>query len=124
MWGNIIEISKAVWSTAYVNTLPDAAFAYIAPGGEKDDEGKTKPRSLRYFPHHGTSVKVASEKDSVDLPHLRNALARLDQADIPDSAKATVKTHLDAHAKQWEIGEYAKACSSEDETKKMWEGVL
>lgn len=43
-------LGEAVWSAAYVNKLPDASFLYIAPGGQKDDDGKTKPRALRYFP--------------------------------------------------------------------------
>lgn len=70
------------WSTAYVNDLPDSAFLYIAPGGEKDDEGKTVPRSLRKLPYKNAEGEI-------DLPHLRNAIARLAQAktDIPDSTK-------------------------------------
>lgn len=71
---------KAVWSTAYVNDLPDSAFLYIAPGGEKDEDGKTTPRSLRYFP-------VRDKTGKVDLPHVRNALARIPQSNCPDAAK-------------------------------------
>lgn len=71
---------KMVWTTAYVNDLPDSAFLYIAPGGDKDEDGKTTPRSLRFFP-----VRDASGK--VDLPHVRNALARISQAGIPQEAK-------------------------------------
>jgi len=67
---------KAVWTRAYINNLPDSAFLYIAPGGKKDDEGKTTPRSLRYFPYR-------NEKGEVDLPHLRNALARAPQSNLP-----------------------------------------
>ena len=75
--------TKAVWSTAYVNDLPDGSFLYIAPGGEKDSEGKTTPRSLRYFPYKDATGKV-------DLPHLRNALARIPQANLPQSVKDRV----------------------------------
>ncbi|MBD3268490.1 hypothetical protein GF373_17620 [bacterium] len=65
---------KAKWSTAYVNDLPDAAFLYIEPDGEKDDKGKTKSRSLRHLPY--------KDKDgAIDLPHLRNAISRLGQSD-------------------------------------------
>jgi hypothetical protein len=74
------KAEKAVWSGAFVNNLPDSSFLYIAPGGRKDGEGKTVPRGLRYFP-----VKDADGK--VDLPHLRNALARIPQANIPQAAK-------------------------------------
>ncbi|MEM3646545.1 MAG: hypothetical protein QW334_00170 [Thermofilum sp.] len=91
--------TEAEWDTAYINDLPDAAFAYIAPGGEKDEEGKTKPRSLRYLPHHDKNVKDPDENDTVDIPHLKNALARLPQADIPQDAKEKAKAHLLKHAK-------------------------
>ena len=65
----------AEWSTAYINDLPDSAFLYIAPGGEKDDDGRTTPRSLRYFP-------VRDEKGQIDLPHLRNAIAQAPKANL------------------------------------------
>ena len=68
--------SFAEWSTAYMNRLPDSAFLYIAAGGEKDDEGLTTPRSLRYFPYRDS-------KGEVDLPHLRNAIARIPQSTAP-----------------------------------------
>lgn len=64
---------KAVWTTAFVNDLPDSAFLYIEPGGEKDAEGKTKPRSLRHFP-------VRDKSGAVDAAHLRNAIARIPQS--------------------------------------------
>lgn len=67
---------KAKWTTAFINTLPDSSFLYIKPGGEKDGEGKTTPRSLRYFPYKDADGKV-------DLPHLRNAISRAPQADLP-----------------------------------------
>jgi len=69
------QMSLAEWTGAYINDLPDSAFLYIAPGGEKED-GKTKPRSLRYFP-----VRDAAGK--VDLPHLRNAIAQAPKAKLP-----------------------------------------
>lgn len=70
----------ATWSAAFVNNLPDSSFLYIAPGGKKDGEGKTTPRSLRFFP-------VKDQNGKVDLPHLRNALARIPQSNIPAAAK-------------------------------------
>jgi HK97 family phage prohead protease len=63
----------AEWDANYVNDLPDSAFLLIAPGGHKDADGKTMPRSLRYFP-------VRNAAGDVDLPHVRNALARIPQA--------------------------------------------
>jgi HK97 family phage prohead protease len=61
------------WTTSYVNDLPDTAFLLIAPGGHKDAEGKTLPRSLRYFP-------VRDASGGVDAIHVRNALSRIPQA--------------------------------------------
>jgi len=70
----------AQWTTAFINNLPDSSFLYIEPGGSKDAEGKTTPRSLRHFP-----VKDAS--GSVDLPHLRNALSRIPQSSLSQAIK-------------------------------------
>lgn len=70
---------KAVWTTAYINDLPDSAFLYVEPG-KKDEDGKTVPRSLRHFP-------VRDAEGNVDLPHLRNALARIPQSNVPQAAK-------------------------------------
>ena len=41
---------RAAMSTADINNLPDSAFAYVAPGGKLDAEGKTVPRDLRHYP--------------------------------------------------------------------------
>jgi HK97 family phage prohead protease len=62
-----IGSAKAAMTSASINDLPDSAFAYIEPGGTKDAEGKTTPRSLRHFPVH-------------DEAHARNALARAPQS--------------------------------------------
>lgn len=79
-----VGIQEAVWSAQFINDLPDGAFLYISPGGTKDSEGKTTPRSLRHFPYKDSA-------GNVDLPHLRNALARIPQANIPAAAKATAR---------------------------------
>ena len=105
---------NAEWTTAFINTLPDTAFAVIEGGGEKDNEGKTKPRSLRHLPHHTSDVKMANEKESVDLPHLKNALARVPQSSLKRELKARAKSHLVAHAKQYEIGDYDRKKSEVD----------
>lgn len=68
---------RATVSTADQNDLPDSDFAYIEPGGTKDSEGKTVPRSLRHFP-------------IMDKAHVQNALARLSQSPVGDKAKAAV----------------------------------
>ena len=71
---------KAVWSAAYMNNLPDSAFLYIESGGTRDSDGKTTPRSLRHFP-------VRDATGAVDMPHLRNALARIPQSNLPQSVQ-------------------------------------
>src|SRR6266498_1258523 len=58
---------RAPETSGAINALPDSAFAYIEPGGSKDDSGRTVPRSLRHFPIH-------------DAAHVRNALARAPQS--------------------------------------------
>jgi DNA adenine methylase len=70
------ETGKAAWTRAFINDLPDSAFLHLELGGEKDEGGKTVPRSLRHFPVRGADGEL-------DLPHLRNAIARIPQAKIP-----------------------------------------
>src|SRR3972149_4659110 len=91
-------VQMAEWSSEYVTDLPDEAFAIILDGGEKDTEGKTKLRSLRKLPHHNSNVKSGDENDSVDLPHLRNAIARLPQVNMSLEQKKETLSHLQAHA--------------------------
>ena len=49
-----------------------------------NETGKTTPRSKRHFPYKDAAGKV-------DLPHLRNAIARIPQSNAPglDDAKKT-----------------------------------
>ncbi len=82
--------TKAEWSTAAINDLKDSAFAFIEPGGSKDDEGKTTPRNLRHFPHH-------TQDGTVDLPHVRNALARIPQSDVSQEGKDKATAHCEKH---------------------------
>jgi len=81
----VVAVVKAQWTTAYVNGLPDSAFLYIAPGGKKDTDGKTVPRSLRKFPYKDDTGRV-------DLPHLRNAIARIPRSNIPVTEKKSLQT--------------------------------
>jgi len=67
---------KAVWTARYVNDLPDSSFLYIESGMDKDEDGKTTPRSARHFPYR-------DGEGNVDLPHLRNAIARIPQSNAP-----------------------------------------
>jgi len=86
------NVDKAEWTTAFVNDLPDSSFAIILPGGEKDENGKTTPRKLRKLPYKDASGEI-------DIPHLRNALARLPQADLTEEQRAKARRKLVAAAR-------------------------
>lgn len=60
-------------STSEVNDLPDSSFALILPGGRKDSDGKTVPRTLRKLPYRDASGKLL-------FPQAVNALAVLNGA--------------------------------------------
>lgn len=92
-----MTVGKAEWDTAYVNDLSDSAFACIDSGGDKDEDGRTVPRTKRHYPHHRAD-------GTLDLPHLRNALSRVAQQDTATCGVA----HLRAHAKEAEVGDAAK----------------
>lgn len=86
----IMEALAKQMNSAERNNLPDSDFAYIAPGGKKDEEGKTVPRSLRHLP-------------IPDAAHVRNALARLPLTDIPEAAKKTALEKIRRKAKEFGI---------------------
>jgi hypothetical protein len=81
------EMTAKKLSSKDINNLPDSDFAYISPGGKKDSEGKTIPRSLRHLP-------------IPDAAHVRNALARLNQTKIPAAAKKSALTKIKRKAKE------------------------
>jgi len=107
--------TKAVWTTAYVNDLPDSCFFYVE-AGEKED-GKTKPRSLRHLPYKDASGKV-------DQPHLRNAIARAPQtkdkngkplsAALVSSIQARARKLLAASSGKKELENYTVEKATED----------
>lgn len=114
----LADLVKATWTAAFINTLPDSSFLFVESGGEKDDEGKTTPRSLRHFP-----VKDASGK--VDLPHLRNALSRIPQSNLPQATKdrlsAEAQRMLDAQ--KADDGQGRKSVRSADPLRKQARAV-
>jgi len=85
-----------------VNDLPDSDFAYISPGGKKDAEGKTVPRSLRHLP-------------IPDAAHVRNALARLNQTHIPPAAKKEALAKIKKKAKEFGVEVSADASDKSDQ---------
>lgn len=89
--GKTMSESKAVWTQKEQNDLPDSSFMYIEDGGTKDSDGKTVPRGKRHFPIRDANGKL-------DLPHLRNAIARIPQSNAEglDDAK---KKSLQARAR-------------------------
>jgi hypothetical protein len=63
-----MELEEAAkWTRAYINSLPDSAFMYIEPGYKEGED-----KRARHLPYKDDTGKV-------DLPHLRNALARCNQ---------------------------------------------
>ena len=83
-------VSAEPWRRAYVDALPDEAFAVI-------HAGRDGTRS-RHLPHHDADGRV-------DPPHLRSALARLGQVRWEDPADAEqarrhLRTHQDALARR------------------------
>jgi hypothetical protein len=82
-------------------SYPDVAFL-VEHGAEKDKSGKTLSK-YRHLPHHNKNAKSADENSSVDLPHLRAALARANQVKpvVEDKAdfQKRAMVHLQKHAK-------------------------
>ena len=77
----------AQWSRRYINSLDDSAFAAIefTPDGRK----------VRRLPHHDRT-------GNVDLPHLRSALARIDQVKWLDPRdRAAAERHLRDHLNEY-----------------------
>lgn len=84
---------KAQWTSAYIDSLPDSAFAFIESGGDKDSEGKTTPRSLRHFPYKDAN-------GNLDEAHIRNALARIPQSNVSADGKSSALKTIQAAAKK------------------------
>jgi hypothetical protein len=83
---------------------------YIEPGGKKDSEGKTTPRSLRHLPYKGPDGKI-------DLPHLRNAIARIPQM---KGIGADLKARLQARARRL-LGGKSKSMAESQEVRDAYE---
>lgn len=97
-----LTLQERVWTRRYINDLPDSAFAVIEPGGRKDEEGKTVPRSLRHLPHHNAS-------GAVDIPHLRSANSRVKQmTNLSEELREKALEHLDAHKRELGIGDHGE----------------
>jgi hypothetical protein len=86
------KLEERIWTPKYINDLPDSAFAIVY---------KENDQVTRKFPHHNAN-------GSIDLPHLRNANARLPQSDVPTEYKQQAMKHLATHKKKLGIGAFAE----------------
>lgn len=99
------EINGAKWQTKYINSLPNSSFAVIEPAYL---EGKTGDKRARHLPFKDAEGKI-------DLPHYRNALARVNQIqpitdsisteELRNKAKKELDKHKDLLAIQIEIND-------------------
>lgn len=87
--------------------LPAAAYAapFFADAEGDYDSGGTFVRSKSALPFHVNTAKDVGATETVDVPRLRNALARFGQTDFArfgdaaEKVKAVAKSRLDAAAK-------------------------
>jgi hypothetical protein len=79
-----------------VDALPDDCFGLVESGGEKDENGKTIPRSLRLFPYKGENGKVNANL-------LTKSLRDLAASPITESQRAAVRSKLMYAAKGADI---------------------
>lgn len=98
---NIIEVFDRAVALFGDKSWPDEAFV-VEAGAEKDEDGKTLQK-CRHLPHHSKTVTDPNDNGTVDLPHLRNALARVNQVEpVKESAvkfRKRAQSHLARHAK-------------------------
>ena len=106
-----MAIEGAEWTR--INDLPDSAFAYIEPCYKRDGN-----KNARHLPYKDANGKV-------DLAHLRNARARVNQIKPickDTNAKTAIKEAmrvLDDAAEKANIGEYKEKGGLEKENGKM-----
>ena len=117
------NVEKADWTTAFINDLPDSAFAAIEPAYRNGD---TEDKRARHLPHHDAAGDLGGDKSNanLDLPHYRNALARVNQIKpITDSISAEdlrkkAAAHLERHRDALEAEEKkSELAAVEDDNK-------
>lgn len=77
------------WTVKYINTLSNSSFAVIEPAYLS---GETLNKRSRHLPYK-------DDKGKIDLPHLRNALARANQIKPVTDSITTVELRKRAVAK-------------------------
>ena len=114
---NNMAVEGAEWTRAYINDLPNSAFAYIEPCYKRGD---TENKGARHLPFKDAGGKI-------DLAHLRNARARVNQLKpiCKDTNAKTAITEatrvLDDAAEKAKMGEYKEKGGLEKEKGKMAE---
>ena len=83
------------WTRQFINDLPDSSFAVV-----EHDISKTN-KNGRHLPHHGKGGG-GSKNINLDLPHLRNALARANQVKAigktsTEELRRRAVSHLNRH---------------------------
>lgn len=115
--GKVEEMAE--WPAKKINTFPNSSFAVV----EGDyASGKCKNKSARHLPYKDANGKV-------DLPHLRNALARANQIKPvcgPESAgtlRTKAKKRLIGAAKRAGVGDYSEGSELSDKGDKLVEKI-
>ena len=91
--------------------LPSAAFE---PAAFVDEDGEFV-RTKSKLPHHIRTVTDPNDNETVDLPRLRNALARFNQTDFsefPPNVRVEARAHLERHADAVLYGADEEECST------------
>jgi len=102
----VTATTEAEWTTAYKNDLPDGCFAYIEPGGSKDGQGKTTPRSLRHYPYKEAGGEIALVQLRAALRYAAREIKRGGRgAGLAQKAMPKLK----AAAKAAGVGQYAES---------------
>ena len=110
---NKCGIEFAVWTRKFINDLPNSSFA-ACESDVKDN------KNSRHLPHHGMGGGGTSNVN-LDLPHLRNALARANQVKpvgkiSAGALKKKCMNHLNKHRGALKS---ASEKSTDDESKKL-----
>ena len=114
---SVLELAEK-WTTKYINDLPNMAFAVVEKGYKEGDN-----KGMRHLPHHNKNVKSATEDSSVDLPHLRNAFARVNQIKSVSGKEsdATLRKKAANHLKVHRDLLAASKASFSASEKKIWD---
>lgn len=103
---------------AQKSDLPSAAYEPAAwfdgDDGEFDPDGEFQSSKSK-LPHHINTVNDPNENSTVDVPRLRNAMARFDQVDwagFPQKTRTAAKAHLERHADAILYGNDENTCAT------------